>query len=81
MQAIVIDLSIGIASFILNWNWIDNYVIIRIDLGQSIDLGASAVSLRADDWRNKALLVHAQRDGVCECVLYSVGLQPGAKLH
>ena len=38
-----------------------------------------------DDWRNKALLVHAHAqhdvDGVCECdcVLYSVRLRPSAK--
>ena len=33
--------------------------------------GASAVLHRADDWRNKVLLVHAQHDGacVCDCVL------------
>ena len=29
--------------------------------------GTSAVSHRADDWRNKVLLVHAQHDGVCDC--------------
>ena len=69
----------------LNWNtvWIEvktesevNFVILYFFLALT-----SAVSHRADDWRNKALLVHAQHDGVCDCVLYSVGLRPGAKLH
>ena len=34
------------------------------------------VSHQADDRRNKALLVHAQHDGVCDSVLYSVWMFP-----
>ena len=56
-------------------------VIIRVRLTLEWSPGASAASDRADDWRNKVLLVHAQHDGVCDCVLYSVRLRPGAKLH
>ena len=38
--------------------------------------GASAVSHWAGDRRNKELLVHAQHDGVYDCVLYSSGFGP-----
>ena len=46
-------------------------------------MGASAVSHRAvaEARRDKAMLVHAQHDSACDCVLYSVRLRPGAKLH
>ena len=42
-------------------------------------MGASAVSHRADDWQNKALLVHAQHDGVCDCALSGLVRQSSAQ--
>ena len=48
---------------------IDNIVFIAFET----DLGASAVSHRAEAWRNnKSLLVHAQHDSARDRALYSV---------
>ena len=52
---------------------------------QSMEAGALVlVQFRTGpttDGIKRCCMVHAQHDGVCDCVLYSIRLRPGAKLH